>query len=352
MAERAFNLTSDPSTGVEVVRTAGPLSLRLPPPPVQVVQADSSTPDSSTPGYYDGSVLTYDTTNGNGVEREKCWIYPVEAATGAAGPTGPSADVVVKVTSATTTSGMYPGTIQTVNNESGNPATWNTGAICWVIGDNAETLTSGTRYNAIFQKIHAADGRSVFSVSPSSLEVVDAETTFVVSGVDNITIGWGYVSSTGAGIANILYSAQEGASTSGSPTSIPSGSTTPINFAIGILGAQFQSNDFALVQDGNLAHITVPANGLYEVGCNVTWNAHTGGSFRELQLYSGIPPAAITATGFGDTAVPLTTSRAQFQGFSAALAVPVGTVFQINALQDSGGVMSISQGIFWVRKVG
>jgi hypothetical protein len=91
MAERAFNISADPSTGIEVVLVGGgPISLRLPPRPVQVVEADSSTPDPSTPGYYDGSVLTYNTNVGQGVEREKCWIYPVLALGGSEGPAGPT----------------------------------------------------------------------------------------------------------------------------------------------------------------------------------------------------------------------------------------------------------------------
>lgn len=60
------------------------MSIIGPPRPVQVVEADSSSTDPTTPGYYSGSVLAYNTQTGLPTEREKCWILPVESLSGAA----------------------------------------------------------------------------------------------------------------------------------------------------------------------------------------------------------------------------------------------------------------------------
>jgi hypothetical protein len=58
MAERAFNLTSDPSTGLEVVRTGGgPLSLRLTCP------CQTTTTTTTTPGPTTTSTSTTSTTS-------------------------------------------------------------------------------------------------------------------------------------------------------------------------------------------------------------------------------------------------------------------------------------------------
>lgn len=91
--DRLMHLSAAPETGLELVRVGGaPPSLRLPPRPVEVVQADSDEPDPNSPAgvsYYDGSVIRFDTTTGTVIEREKCWLYPVEKIEGGEGAPGP-----------------------------------------------------------------------------------------------------------------------------------------------------------------------------------------------------------------------------------------------------------------------
>ena len=92
MCERAFNLSCDPSTGLETTRSGGgPLSQRLPPKPVAVVQPDGG------PGIgplFSGNVVVYDPQRQTWVTGEACWILPVETISpGSPGIPGPPGGV-------------------------------------------------------------------------------------------------------------------------------------------------------------------------------------------------------------------------------------------------------------------
>jgi hypothetical protein len=284
-------------------------------------------------------------------------VYAVNSgSSGAPGPPGPpgtNPDAVVKVTSLSTTSGMYPGVVQISNNPAGNPATWTNGATCWVIGDNAETLAL-QRYNGFFLK--DVSSVPVFSTVPpgtggGSLTVIDAETLFSVSSTTTFKIGWGYVSSAAAGEADVLYSGWQQSIGSPGPL-IPTATLTPVQFTNNIGFAVFSSPDFGAVQGTNLAQITVPANGLYDVGVCVQWNTNSSGTIRELLLYMAPSGGGFSSVGVGDDRPPPPSGRGLYQSMSVRLSALNGATFEWQAYQDSGSNIQILQGLFWVRKVG
>jgi hypothetical protein len=194
--EMLTNMTADSSSGIELVKSAGNMMLRLTDVGDAadagdvVLRVTSTDPDDLSDGLYpaviesctdadsdpptwsdgdacwavdpNGGALLAQRYNGTSLDRTHSDGNPVFSAMGI----GSGSGAVVRVTATTLTDSMYPcdieewtdGTPPTWSDESASPGTG------WVFPPNGETLTA-KRYQAVVVGTHS-DGLPVFSLNP------------------------------------------------------------------------------------------------------------------------------------------------------------------------------------------
>jgi hypothetical protein len=189
--ERLENMTADPSSGIELIRSAGGIALRLSDVGDDatggkvVLKVTSTDPDDLEDGLYPAVIETCEDPDGDPPtwsDGDPCWAAdpnggklleqryngtnigthgdgsPVFSVEGL----GAGSSAVVQVTSTDTVDDLYPATIQDWTD--GTVPGFTPGDPCWAEGPNGEDLTV-QNYNAVLLGMREDDGLPVFSVS-------------------------------------------------------------------------------------------------------------------------------------------------------------------------------------------